>query len=531
MGGGALQPSLLGLLLLPRCCCTAAGPAGAVWPQPQAQRSPLGGGRCLVPARRFRFAAANGSAVGPGCAVLDAAFQRYWPLCAWSVSFAENELSWEAPCSELLVYINTPGCDGFPSLDSKESYKLSVSKGSMLLSADTIWGALRGELCFPQGIPTPPYYINETEIVDFPRFPHRGLLLDTSRHYLPLRAILETLDVMAYNKFNVFHWHIVDDPSFPYESSTFPELSKQGAFNAMTHVYTASDVRTVIEHARLRGIRVIPEFDTPGHTLSWGPGAPGLLTPCYLGATPSGVYGPINPIVNSTYQFVTSLFQEVSSVFPDFFLHLGGDEVDFTCWKSNPEIRAFMREMGFGEDYKKLESFYIQRLLNIVSSLGKGYIVWQEVFDNDVKLRPDTIIHVWKENGMLYLNEMANVTRAGYQALLSAPWYLNRISYGQDWIEAYKVEPLNFPGSPEQKALVMGGEACMWGEYVDVTNLTPRLWPRAGAVAERLWSNETVGNVEDAYARLAEFRCTLLRRGVQAQPLFIGYCDQEFSGA
>uniref|UniRef100_A0A8C5U8E1 Beta-hexosaminidase subunit alpha n=1 Tax=Malurus cyaneus samueli TaxID=2593467 RepID=A0A8C5U8E1_9PASS len=495
MGGGALQPSLLGLLLLPRCCCTAAGPAGAVWPQPQAQRSPLGGGRCLVPARRFRFAAANGSAVGPGCAVLDAAFQRYWPLlfgCPRPTSPGDNG---DPHCLLLIMAVCPMSCSWLP-----------------------------GVLCVQ-------YYINETEIVDFPRFPHRGLLLDTSRHYLPLRAILETLDVMAYNKFNVFHWHIVDDPSFPYESSTFPELSKQGAFNAMTHVYTASDVRTVIEHARLRGIRVIPEFDTPGHTLSWGPGAPGLLTPCYLGATPSGVYGPINPIVNSTYQFVTSLFQEVSSVFPDFFLHLGGDEVDFTCWKSNPEIRAFMREMGFGEDYKKLESFYIQRLLNIVSSLGKGYIVWQEVFDNDVKLRPDTIIHVWKENGMLYLNEMANVTRAGYQALLSAPWYLNRISYGQDWIEAYKVEPLNFPGSPEQKALVMGGEACMWGEYVDVTNLTPRLWPRAGAVAERLWSNETVGNVEDAYARLAEFRCTLLRRGVQAQPLFIGYCDQEFSGA
>uniref|UniRef100_A0A8C3E943 Beta-hexosaminidase n=1 Tax=Corvus moneduloides TaxID=1196302 RepID=A0A8C3E943_CORMO len=518
----ALRLSLLRPLLLlpPLLLPLLPGPAGAVWPQPQAQSFPPGAGRCPVPARRFRFAAADGSAVGPGCAVLDAAFQRYWPLLFGRPT--ENEPSWETPCSELLVYVSTPGCDGFPSLDSKESYKLSVSKGSMLLSAETIWGALRGLETFSQLIgrdENGTYYINETEIVDFPRFPHRGLLLDTSRHYLPLRAILETLDVMAYNKFNVFHWHIVDDPSFPYESSTFPELSKQGAFNAMTHVYTASDVRTVIEYARLRGIRVIAEFDTPGHTLSWGPGAPGLLTPCYTGKAPSGVYGPINPIVNSTYQFVTSLFQEVSAVFPDFFLHLGGDEVDFTCWKSNPEIRAFMKEMGFGEDYKKLESFYIQRLLHIVSSLGKGYIVWQEVFDNDVKLRPDTIIHVWKENSMQYVNEMANVTRAGYRALLSAPWYLNRISYGQDWIAAYKVEPLSFAGSPEQKALVMGGEACMWGEYVDVTNLTPRLWPRAGAVAERLWSNETVRDVEDAYARLAEFRCTLLGTSFPGKPV------------
>ncbi|KAK2524597.1 Hexa [Columba guinea] len=422
---------------------------------------------------------------------------------------------------------------GDVSLGGFKRDKLSVSEGSVLLSADTVWGALRGLETFSQLVgrdENGTYYINETEIVDFPRFPHRGLLLDTSRHYLPLRAILETLDVMAYNKFNVFHWHIVDDPSFPYESLTFPELSKQGAFNPMSHVYTASDVQTVIEYARLRGIRVIAEFDTPGHTLSWGPGAPGLLTPCYLGKDPSGTYGPINPVLNSTYQFVADLFQEVSAVFPDFFLHLGGDEVDFTCWKSNPKIRDFMKEMGFGEDYKKLESFYIQRLLDIISSLGKGYIVWQEVFDNEVKVRPDTIIHVWKEKGTPYMEEMANVTKAGYRALLSAPWYLNRISYGQDWIAAYQVEPLKFEGSPEQRERVIGGEACMWGEYVDVTNLAPRLWPRAGAVAERLWSNATVRDLKDAYARLAAFRCTLLGRGVQAQPLYVGYCENEFGG-
>ncbi|XP_015727865.1 beta-hexosaminidase subunit alpha [Coturnix japonica] len=515
------------LLLLAAVC-----PSAALWPQPQLQRSPPAPARCPLPPARFRFAHAAGSAVGPGCAVLDEAFQRYWAIIFAGARPAENKQPWRTSCTELLISVATPGCNGFPSLDSKERYKLNISRDSMLLYADAVWGALRGLETFSQLVGRDEngmYYVNETEIVDFPRFPHRGVLLDTSRHYLPLKAILETLDVMAYNKFNVFHWHIVDDPSFPYESFTFPELSKQGAFNAMTHVYTASDVQTVIEYARLHGIRVIAEFDTPGHTLSWGPGAPGLLTPCYMGKDPSGTYGPINPIFNSTYQFVTSLFQEISSVFPDYFIHLGGDEVDFTCWKSNPEILAFMKKMGFGEDYTKLESYYIQRLLDIVSSLGKGYMVWQEVFDNGVKVRPDTIIHVWK-NKEPYAEEMANVTKAGYRALLSSPWYLNRISYGQDWMAAYQVEPLNFKGSTKQKDLVIGGEACMWGEYVDATNLSPRLWPRAGAVAERLWSNATVRNLQDAYVRLADFRCELLRRGVQAEPLFTGYCDHEFGG-
>uniref|UniRef100_A0A8C5RG40 Beta-hexosaminidase subunit alpha n=1 Tax=Laticauda laticaudata TaxID=8630 RepID=A0A8C5RG40_LATLA len=296
----------------------------------------------------------------------------------------------------------------------------------------------------------------------------------------------------------------------------FPDLSSKGSYNSATHVYTGNDVKMVIEYARLRGIRVIPEFDTPGHTLSWGPGVPGLLTPCYISTKPSGTYGPVNPILNSTYQFMASFFAEVSSIFPDFYLHLGGDEVDFFCWWSNPDIQAFMQKMKFGQDYAKLESFYIQRLLDIVASYKKGYMVWQEVFDNGVKVNPNTVIHVWKGN---FQQEMSRVTKAGFRALLSSPWYLNIISYGQDWLEAYRVEPLAFEGSTEQKKLVIGGEACMWGEYVDATNLTPRLWPRAGAVAERLWSNKTVRNQEDAYERLSDFRCTLLRH------LLSGFCS------
>ncbi|EQB78062.1 hypothetical protein CB1_000590024 [Camelus ferus] len=327
----------------------------------------------------------------------------------------------------------------------------------------------------------------------------------------------EGTNVMAYSKFNVFHWHLVDDSSFPYESFTFPDLAKKGSYNPATHVYTAQDVKEVIEYARLRGIRVLVEFDTPGHTLSWGPGVPGLLTPCYSGSHPSGTFGPVNPALNSTYEFMSTFFLEISAVFPDFYLHLGGDEVDFTCWKSNPDIQAFMKKKGFGEDFKKLESFYIETLLDIVSAYDKGYVVWQEVFDNKVKVRPDTIIQVWREQASVsYMREMELVTGAGLRALLSAPWYLNHISYGPDWKEAYTVEPLAFEGSPEQKALVIGGEACMWGEYVDSTNLVPRLWPRAGAVAERLWSNEIVSNLESAFKRLTYFRCELLRLQIVA---------------
>uniref|UniRef100_A0AAR2KDR8 Beta-hexosaminidase n=1 Tax=Pygocentrus nattereri TaxID=42514 RepID=A0AAR2KDR8_PYGNA len=421
-----------------------------------------------------------------------------------------------------------PSC----SLLQNAFHQLEVNQPTAVLKAASVWGALRGLETFSQLVYEDDYggqNINKTSISDFPRFAHRGILLDSSRHYLPLKVILANLVTMAMNKFNVFHWHIVDDQSFPFQSRTFPDLSHKGAYHPYTHVYTPADVKMVIEFARMRGIRVLAEFDSPGHTFSWGKGQTGLLTPCFSGSSPSGTFGPVNPILNSTYDFMTRFFKEVSTVFPDAYIHLGGDEVDFSCWKSNPDIQKFMDQQGFGQDYRKLESYYIQRLLDIVSTTNKGYMVWQEVFDNGVKVRPsDTVVEVWMNNNVD--KELQNVTGSGFTAILSAPWYLDYISYGQDWKKYYTVEPLNFEGTAEQKKLVIGGEACLWGEYVDATNLTPRLWPRASAVGERLWSDENVKDVGSAYDRLVKHRCRMVRRGIPAEPLYIGFCPHEYSG-
>lgn len=232
--------------------------------------------------------------------------------------------------------------------------------------------------------------MNETTIFDEPRFKHRGLLVDTSRHFISLSTLERILDGMAYNKLNVFHWHIVDDHSFPYQSIKYPEMTR-GAYHS-SMIYSQKDIADLIEYARLRGIRVMSEFDTPGHVASWGASHPELLTKCY--GVYTGELGPINPILDENYDFIYSLFDEIVDVFPDKYVHLGGDEVGFECWQTNQDILNYMKEFNM-TSFVQLEEFYIQKLIDKVATLNAFPIVWQEVFTNGVRLPKGTIVHVW----------------------------------------------------------------------------------------------------------------------------------------
>lgn len=348
-------------------------------------------------------------------------------------------------------------------------------------------------------------------------------MLDTARHYLAVSTILAHLDAMAYNMMNVFHWHIVDDQSFPYVSLAYPNLSIAGAYNApaTTHIYTPADVQRVISYARDRGIRVIVETDTPGHTLSWGLGQPGLLTQCYdaNGTAIPGSFGPIDPTLPSTWTFLQGFFAELAGVFSDSYLHLGGDEVLFDCWASNPSIQAWMSANGLGANYTLLESYYEQKLLDLVGGLNRSYIVWQEIFDNGLNIKPDTVVHAWKGGSTAAgLAELQRITAAGYRGILSAGWYLNYVAYGPTWKTYYTADPQNFTGTPQQKALVMGGEAALWAEYVDDNNAVSRFWPFGAAVAERLWSPASVTDIDDATNRIADHTCRMKARGLYVEP-------------
>lgn len=281
-----------------------------------------------------------------------------------------------------------PFCQ-YPQYGDDESYFLHLTPGAPgVIRAKTVWGALRGLETFSQLVQRSVgglYIVNATKITDWPSYSYRGLLVDTARHFVPKRTLLQNLDAMAYNKLNVFHWHLVDDQSFPLQSKRFPELSAKGAYSPR-HIFTQKDISDVVEYARMRGIRVLPEIDSPGHTRALGAAFPDLLTPCYG----KGLQGPpftadypkhseaeiLHPLLNKTYSVMSELFAEVKSLFPDKFIHLGMDEVYYGCWESNPEIREFMARNQM-TDVNQVEEYYVRNTIANVKGLGYSYMTWQ----------------------------------------------------------------------------------------------------------------------------------------------------------
>ena len=512
-------------------CVTTVSPSrGEVWPKPQQQSK---SDQVLQISTSFQMIVA-----GDYCEILEKSVQRHMDIIMGGMSYryrqsekAEQFYS-DSVLKTLTIDVGAGCTDAYPTSEMDESYDLDVSSGTSTLISSEVWGALRGIETFTQlmykDVSTSMRVMNKTSIHDYPRFNFRGFLIDSSRHFLSLENIKLHIDAMEATKYNVLHWHIVDDPSFPFQSKVYPDLARDGAFNAYTHIYTYNDVIEVLEYSRLRGVRVVPEFDTPGHTLSWGAGYPQLLSQCIDDSGTTTYSGPLDPRIQTTYDFVQALFTEINSLFLDETLFLGGDEVAYDCWESNPIYQEFIDQYNL-TDYAGLESFYIEKLLEIVQNLPlkRQAVVWQEVFDNGLNISKSTVVNVWKSGG--YQDELSSVTAQGFDVILSAPWYLNYISYGQDWKNYYQVEPMDFSGTETQKDHFVGCEACMWGEYVDDTNFLATTWPRAATVAERAWSNKNTTDINDAQSRLDELRCRLINRGVPAEPISPGFCEQEWN--
>jgi hexosaminidase len=395
------------------------------------------------------------------------------------------------------LLIQTAGAGkALPAVGEDESYTLDVTDRQARLAAPTVVGALRGLETLLQLLAggRDGYYLPAVSIQDKPRFPWRGLLIDSARHFTPLEVIKRNLDGMAAVKLNVFHWHLTENQGFRVESRKYPKLHLLGSDGLY---YTQTEVRDIIEYARQRGIRVVPEFDMPGHTTAWFVGYPELASAPgpYQIERQWGIFDPaMDPTREDLYKFLDGFIGEMAALFPDAYLHIGGDEVNGKQWNANPKIQAFMQAHGLKGDHA-LQAYFNQRLLKIIQKHGKKMIGWDEVLHPD--LPKDTVVQSWRGQ-----ESLAQAAKQGYSGILSSGYYLDLM---QPTDEHYLVDPIaaNSDMTPEQLARVLGGEACMWSEYVSAETIDSRIWPRLAAIAERLWSPREVRDVGDMYRRLA----------------------------
>lgn len=362
------------------------------------------------------------------------------------------------------------------------------------------------------------------EVHDFPRYSWRGVLIDSSRNYLHVNTILRVLDAMSYNKYNVLHWHVVDDQSWPIVSSAFPNCTLNGAY-APTAVYTHADVQKIVSHASARGIRVVLEFDMPAHANIWAACQADLVISCSGGQTLVDPTGP-------AYDALTALLKEFTAFFPDAFVHLGGDEVsNLNCWEQSSKVQAFMAAHGIA-DVNALRNYFELQVQSIAHSFGKQAIFWEEVFRGGYTLNETTVVNTWDTG-----DEVTKVVESGHRVLFNYGWYLDQQTppggthylWVDTWQNFYDNDPLDGTDlTPEQQKLIIGGEASQWGEQVNSLSIDTRMWPRGCAAAERLWSDKSVRDLTTAEGRIAHMACRLNQRGVHASPVRpaqdYGYC-------
>ncbi len=411
-------------------------------------------------------------------------------------------------------------------LGDDERYSLEAADNHVRISADAPLGALRGIETFLQlvtqnkavnNVGTPGFSLPAVSIHDEPRFPWRGLSLDVARHFMPIDDVKRTIDGLAAVKLDVLHLHLSDDEGFRVQSKRYPRLTAYGSDGLF---YSQSEVRDLIGYARERGIRIVPEFDMPGHATSWLVGYPKLGTrpgPYQITRHFDTSTELIDPTQESTYRFLDGFIGEMARLFPDEYFHIGGDEVNPKAWNESARVQAFMRKHDL-LDAKALHTYFNQRLLKIVTRHRKHMEGWDEILQPD--LPKSIVVQSWRGQPSLWAG-----ARQGFQGILSAGYYLDLI-YPASY--HYSIDPMIAPGpapghygqaeapdpkepkpgspsglTPDQAKLILGGEAAMWDELATPENLDAKLWPRLAAMAERFWSPESVTDVASMYRRLA----------------------------
>ena len=380
-------------------------------------------------------------------------------------------------------------------LETNESYSINISSSSIKITSENNVGAYRAMETLLQLINTDKgeaFFIN-CNIIDKPRFKWRGLLVDVCRHWIPLDIIKRNIDAMASVKMNVLHLHLTDDQGFRIESKKFPKLHEMGSDGKY---YTQNEIKDIIKYANERGVRVVPEFDIPGHISSWLVGYPKLASIDQNYELPKG-YGvfkaTLNPSQDFTYRFLDTLLTEMCLLFPDKYFHIGGDEILVNDWNKNKKIQRYKDKYMLTSN-KDLHAHFNKKILSILSRNKKIMMGWDDIYNP--KLPNSITVQFWRSKESLF-----NAAKNGYNSILSNGYYLDKVNRIENY---YKNTPLpkgNSLTEQEQK-MILGGEATMWTEIVNYRTIESRIWPSALAIAERLWSNDKECNIDTLYKKI-----------------------------
>ncbi|GBQ85817.1 beta-N-acetylhexosaminidase [Gluconacetobacter johannae DSM 13595] len=441
----------------------------------------------------------------------------------------------DAPAATQL-HIHVGADPAYLSVAAREGYRLTVDVHGIDLAADGPAGVLHGLATLLQLVRAGPQSpaIAFARIDDAPRFAWRGVMIDVARHFMTIETLKRQIDAMELVKLDVLHLHLSDGQGFRVESRVFPRLTTVASHG---QYYTQEQIRDLVAYAADRGIRIVPEFDTPGHAFALLLAYPDLASqPPAPGDRHQVNVAAIDPTLEGSYRFLRRLYGEMGHLFPDPYFHAGGDEVSATQWTKNAAIAAFMRQNGFATP-QQLQAAFTARIQKILHDQGKIMMGWDEI--TEAAIPGNVVIEAWRGSKFI-----ASATRAGHPVVVSAGYYLDLL---QPASEHYLVDPLDPQAngltpelaeklrpklgamvdalkldpsatmSPAQDRLVMGGEAPLWTEVVTDEMLDARLWPRSAAIAERFWSPASVRDVPDMYRRLAVVQDELCVTGLQAQ--------------
>ncbi len=393
--------------------------------------------------------------------------------------------------------------EGKLEINENESYSLSISKTEVLINAETDLGAIHALETLYQLVEVKggKYVLPVVSITDEPRFTWRGIMFDVARHFIPVGDLKRNLDLMSSVKMNVFHWHLVDDQGFRIQIDSHPELYQKGSDG---NYYTKAQIKDIVSYAANLGIRVVPEIDVPGHATAILTAMPQLASKdtIYTLERNAGIFLPVlDPTNPEVYKVLDDVFGEIAELFPDKYLHIGGDENEGKNWETNPSIVAFMKKNNIAHPHD-LQAYFNTKLYSILSKYNKEMMGWEEIQNEAIP--KSALIHSWRgpNEGVAEGSSLSKAVKKGYNAVLSNGFYIDLLLPASSHYTTKFVSD-NTDLTPEQEAMILGGEATMWSELITPLTLDSRVWPRSAAIAEKFWSpREKTKDVDDMYRRL-----------------------------